>query len=168
MSDFKVVKVPKGGSKIGYKDGELQVPVNPIIPYFEGDGTGPDIWRATQAVLEGAVRKAFDGRREITWMKTYAGLSALQNYDKDTVLPQETLDAFREFHVAIKGPLTTPVGGFAFVCLSCAKEQDGAGGARPEACAACGSDTGRQTPCPRRNGRRSLSSVGRTRRKGYS
>ena len=114
--------VPKDGAKIGYADGKLVVPDNPIIPYFPGDGTGPDIWKATQVVIDGAVSKAYKGKKNIAWMEVYAGLTALKHYDKDTVLPQETLDAFKEYRVGIKGPLTTPAGSFKFVCLDCAAE----------------------------------------------
>jgi isocitrate dehydrogenase len=129
-------KVPVGGEKIGFKDGKLSVPDNPIIPYFPGDGTGPDIWRATQAVLEAAVAKAYDGKKKLVWMEVFAGLTALKNYDKDTVLPQETLDAFKEYRVGIKGPLTTPAGSFKFVCLDCAAELM----ERPATCPKCKSE----------------------------
>ncbi|HVE13576.1 MAG TPA: isocitrate/isopropylmalate family dehydrogenase [Elusimicrobiota bacterium] len=140
MSQYKKIQVPADGAKIEFKNGKLAVPNNPIIPYFEGDGTGPDIWKGTQVVLDGAVAKAYGGKRKISWMRVHAGLTALQNYDKDTVLPQETLDAIKEFRVAIKGPLTTPAGGFKFVCLTCAKEQNEVGGKRPEKCVACSSE----------------------------
>jgi isocitrate dehydrogenase len=138
MADYKNIQVPSDGNKITYKDGQLNVPNNPIIPYFAGDGTGPDIWNATQSVLDAAVEKAYAGKKKIVWMEVYAGLSALQKYDKDTVLPQETLDAFKDFCVGIKGPLTTPVGGFPFVCLTCSKEQGTDG--RPEKCVQCSSE----------------------------
>ncbi len=140
MGSYKKIKVPATGEKIGIKGGAIAVPDQPIIPYFAGDGTGPDIWRATQRVLDAAVEKAYESRRRISWMEIYAGLSALQNYDKDTVLPAETIEAIREFRVAIKGPLTTPSGGFKFVCLICAAEQNGEGGKRPEKCVKCGSE----------------------------
>ena len=141
---YKKIKVP-AGTKIGYKNGKLIVPDDPIIPFTEGDGTGPDLWRATKVVLDAAVEKAYGGKKRIAWMEVFMGLTGLQNYDKDTVLPQETLDAFTEYRVAIKGPFTTPVGGFKFVCLTCAKEQNELGGKRPEKCVACGSEwvTGR-------------------------
>ncbi|MDE2290576.1 MAG: hypothetical protein KGL53_00730, partial [Elusimicrobia bacterium] len=140
MANYRKIEVPKDGAKIAYKNGKLQVPENPIIPYFPGDGTGPDIWKGTQTVLDGAVRHAYQGKRRIAWMEVSAGLTALQRYDKDTVLPQETLDAFKEFCVSIKGPLTTPVGGHRFVCLTCAKEQNEKDGKRPETCVQCGSE----------------------------
>jgi isocitrate dehydrogenase len=135
MGKYKKVKVP-AGEKIGWKDGKLQVPDNPIIPFFPGDGTGPDIWNATKLVLDAAVAKAYGGKKKIAWMEVFAGLTALKNYDKDTVLPQETLDAFTEFRVGIKGPLTTPAGGFKFVCLDCAAELND----RPAKCPKCSSE----------------------------
>ncbi|MBI4345656.1 MAG: NADP-dependent isocitrate dehydrogenase [Elusimicrobia bacterium] len=140
MAKFQKISVPKDGQKIEYKNGKLVVPDNPIIPYFEGDGTGPDIWRASQIVFDAAVAKAYGGKRKIAWMQTYAGLTALQNYDKDTVLPQDTLDAITEFKVAIKGPLTTPAGGFKYVCLVCAAEQNELDGKRPDKCVKCSSE----------------------------
>ncbi|MBI4387078.1 MAG: hypothetical protein HY551_06825, partial [Elusimicrobia bacterium] len=140
MPAYRKVKVPPNGSRIGWQGGKLQVPDNPVIPFIEGDGTGPDIWRASRIVLDAVVDKAYKGKRRIAWMEVHAGLCALQNYDKDTVLPQETLDAITEFRVAIKGPLTTPVGGFKYVCLVCAAEQNEAAGRRPEECVKCGSE----------------------------
>ena len=128
--------VPKDGAKIGYANGKLVVPDNPIIPFFPGDGTGPDIWKASKLVIDGAVEKAYKGKKKIAWMEVYAGLTALKHYDKDTVLPQETLDAFKEFRVGIKGPLTTPAGSFKFVCLDCAAELMD----RPAACPKCKSE----------------------------
>ncbi|UPT72425.1 MAG: isocitrate/isopropylmalate family dehydrogenase [Elusimicrobiota bacterium] len=128
--------VPANGAKIGYKDGKIQVPDNPIVPYFPGDGTGPDIWKATKIVLDGAVELAYKGKKKIAWMEVYAGLSALKAYDKDTVLPQETLDAFKEYRVGLKGPLTTPAGSFKFVCLDCAAELMD----RPANCPKCKSE----------------------------
>ena len=98
------------GSKITIApDGRLTVPDDPIIPYIEGDGIGPDIWRATQKVLDAAVAKAYEGRRRIAWLEVLAGEKAF-NTDGEW-LPEATLAAVREYHVAIKGPLTTPVGG---------------------------------------------------------
>ena len=125
--------VPKNGAKIGFENGKLLVPDNPIIPYFPGDGTGPDIWKAARLVIDGAVERAYRGKKKIAWMEVYAGLTALKNYDKDTVLPQETLDAFKDYRVGIKGPLTTPAGSFKFVCLECAAELM----ERPAACPKC-------------------------------
>jgi len=103
------VLVPTGGSKISIKDGKLQVPDNPIIPFVEGDGTGRDIWRASVRVFEAAVEKAYGGKRKIHWMEVYAGEKAYQLFQ--TWLPDETTIAFKEFVVGIKGPLTTPIGG---------------------------------------------------------
>jgi len=106
---YQLLKVPSGGEKITTKDGKLQVPVNPIIPFVEGDGTGPDIWRASKRVLDAAVEKAYLGRRTICWMEVYAGQKAYDRFG--SWLPDETVQAFNEFLVGIKGPLTTPIGG---------------------------------------------------------
>src|SRR5512141_2697999 len=101
--------VPEGGQKITFSGGKLQVPDHPVIPFIEGDGTGPDIWRSSVRVLDAAVAKAYGGKRQIKWMEVYAGQ---KSFDKlQTWLPDETIDAFREFLVGIKGPLTTPIGG---------------------------------------------------------
>jgi len=108
MSD-PIVRVPAGGEKILIRDGKLQVPDHPIIPFVEGDGTGRDIWRASQRVFDAAVQKAYGGKRKIYWMEVYAGEKAYTNFG--TWLPEETVEAFREYLVGIKGPLTTPVGG---------------------------------------------------------
>jgi isocitrate dehydrogenase len=106
---YQNITVPADGARITIKDGVLQVPDRPILPFIEGDGTGPDIWRASVRVLDAAVEKAYGGRRKIAWMEVYAGG---KSYDKlGTWLPDETVEAFREFLVGIKGPLTTPVGG---------------------------------------------------------
>ncbi len=103
------VKVPAGGAKISIKDGKLQVPDNPILPFVEGDGTGRDIWRASVRVFDAAVEKAYKGKRKIHWMEVYAGEKAFRQFN--SWLPDETTEAFREFLVGIKGPLTTPIGG---------------------------------------------------------
>ncbi len=103
------VTVPVSGAKITILNGALHVPPNPIIPYIEGDGTGPDIWRATVRVLDAAVAKAYAGTRKIHWMEVLAGGKA--NELANTWLPDETVDACREYLVSIKGPLTTPIGG---------------------------------------------------------
>jgi len=97
------------GEKITIKDGKLQVPNNPIIPFIEGDGTGPDIWAASQRVFDAAVEKAYKGERKIEWKEVYAGENSFNKFGE--WLPQETIDAFREYLVGIKGPLTTPIGG---------------------------------------------------------
>lgn len=131
---------PSEGEKITIENGQIKVPDNPIIPFIEGDGIGPDIWQATKPVLDSAVEKAYGGKRKIVWFRVYAGLSALQLYGNDRVLPEDTLTAIRDYHVALKGPLTTPVGGFAYVCLVCAAEQDGPDGKRPVKCVKCGSE----------------------------
>ena len=94
---------------ISRKNGQLVVPDDPIIPFIEGDGTGPDIWRASVRVLDAAVEKAFSGKRRISWKEVYAGEKAFQQFNN--WLPDDTVDAFREYYVGIKGPLTTPVGG---------------------------------------------------------
>ena len=102
-------KVPAAGEKITIENGRLRVPEQPIVPFIEGDGTGPDIWRASVRVLDAAVAKAYGGKRKIQWMEVFAGQKSfdmMANW-----LPDETVDAFREFLVGIKGPLTTPVGG---------------------------------------------------------
>ncbi len=95
--------------KITIQNGTLRVPDDPIIPFIEGDGTGPDIWRASVRVFDAAVEKAYGGRRRIEWMEVYAGEKAFKKFS--TWLPDETVEAFREFLVGIKGPLTTPIGG---------------------------------------------------------
>lgn len=100
---------PPNGSSITMQNGKLVVPDNPIIPYIEGDGTGPDIWRATVRVLDAAVESAYSGQRKIHWMEVYAGQKANRLFN--TWLPDETVDACRDYLVSIKGPLTTPIGG---------------------------------------------------------
>jgi isocitrate dehydrogenase len=102
-------EVPEGGHRIDLLNNKLQVPENPIIPFIEGDGTGRDIWRASQRVLDAAVQKAYGGRRKMMWMEVYAGEKAFTQFQ--SWLPEETLNAFKEFLVGIKGPLTTPIGG---------------------------------------------------------
>ncbi len=106
---YTIIKVPEGGEKIRKPGSELIVPDNPIIPFVEGDGTGPDIWRASVRVFDAAVEKAYKGKRKIFWMEVYAGEKAYKNFG--SWLPDETIQAFREFLVGIKGPLTTPIGG---------------------------------------------------------
>ena len=105
------VKQPTQGAKIAMQDGKLMVPSNPIIPFVEGDGTGPDIWRASVRVLDAAVEKAYGGERKIEWLEVYAGEKAVNTYGEGVWLPDETLEMFREYLFGIKGPLTTPVGG---------------------------------------------------------
>jgi isocitrate dehydrogenase len=107
--EYKIVKVPQGGEKIAIQNGVLQVPDHPIIPFVEGDGTGRDIWRASVRVFDAAVEKAYGGKRKIHWMEVYAGEKSFKLFN--TWLPDETIEAFKEFLVGIKGPLTTPIGG---------------------------------------------------------
>lgn len=104
------IKVPAQGEKITMQDGKLSVPNRPIIPFVEGDGTGPDIWKASVRVLDAAVEIAYGGEKKIEWMEVYAGEKSLEVYGANEWLPQGTLDAFREYLFGIKGPLTTPVG----------------------------------------------------------
>ncbi len=107
---YQKIQIP-AGEKISIHQGKLQVPDQPIIGFIEGDGTGPDIWRAAQPVLDAAVAKAYGGRRRIAWAEIYAGEKANAVYGEAIWLPEETLEFIREYLVAIKGPLTTPVGG---------------------------------------------------------
>lgn len=108
MTDPKPIP-PENGSKISMENGVLKVPDNPIIPYIEGDGTGPDIWKATVRVLDAAVAAAYGGRRQIHWVEIYAGQKSNELFN--TWLPDQTVDACRQYLVSIKGPLTTPIGG---------------------------------------------------------
>jgi isocitrate dehydrogenase len=101
--------IPRDGSKIALVNGRLAVPDRPIIPFIEGDGTGRDIWRASVRVLDAAVEKAYGGRRRIAWTEVYAGEKAFTRFNN--WLPDETIEAFREYVIGIKGPLTTPIGG---------------------------------------------------------
>ena len=109
MASYRFAKVPSNGERIGFNGRTVDVPNNPIIPFVEGDGTGPDIWRASVRVFDAAVEKAYAGERRIAWMEVFAGEKAHTNFND--WLPQETVDAMQEFRVSIKGPLTTPVGG---------------------------------------------------------
>lgn len=109
---YEKLTPPGAGTPITVNaDGTLQVPDNPIIPFIEGDGTGPDIWAASQRVLDAAVEKAYGGKKKIEWFEVYAGEKSNVVYGENTWLPEDTLTAIREYVVAIKGPLTTPVGG---------------------------------------------------------
>ena len=105
---YKDVTPPVGG-KISVQNGKLTVPDNPILPFIRGDGTGPDIWRASERVFDAAVQKAYGGKRKIAWFEVFAGETAKNKFDN--WLPDDTVDAFKEYLVGIKGPLTTPVGG---------------------------------------------------------
>src|SRR6202142_918738 len=106
---YNGVAVPADGKTIGYANGKYDVPANPIIPFIEGDGTGRDIWKASRSVFDAAVERAYKGKRRVAWYEVFAGEKAKAKYD--TWLPDDSVDAVREFRVAIKGPLTTPVGG---------------------------------------------------------
>ena len=105
------IKVPATGEKITYKNNKLVVPDNPIIPYIEGDGIGVDITPVMLNVIDAAVEKAYDGKRKISWMEIYCGEKSVKIYGNDEWLPDETLQACKDYKVSIKGPLTTPVGG---------------------------------------------------------
>ena len=106
----KVIDAPQG-EKITMDGNNLNVPNKPIIPFIEGDGTGPDIWNASKIVLDAAVKKAYNGEREISWLEVYAGDKSNDVYGENTWLPEETLEKIEEYKIAIKGPLTTPIGG---------------------------------------------------------
>jgi isocitrate dehydrogenase len=108
---YRNLTAPPQGDAITKRDGRLEVPSHPIIPFIEGDGTGPDIWKASVRVFDAAVAKAYGGKRRVAWMEIYAGDKANEVYGPNTWLPEETNEVIREFKVAIKGPLTTPVGG---------------------------------------------------------
>ncbi|HEY1264048.1 MAG TPA: NADP-dependent isocitrate dehydrogenase [Terriglobales bacterium] len=108
-SSYNGVPVPKEGAPISYKPGRYEVPDNPIIPFIEGDGTGRDIWKASVRVFDAAAQKAYKSKRKVVWYEVFAGEKAKHKFD--TWLPDETVNAIRDYRVAIKGPLTTPVGG---------------------------------------------------------
>jgi isocitrate dehydrogenase len=109
MDSYNGIPVPAEGQPIEFREGRFAVPDRPIIPFIEGDGTGPDIWRASKAVFDAAVEKAYGGQRKVVWFEVFAGEKAFQKFN--TWLPDDTLKAIQRFRVAIKGPLTTPVGG---------------------------------------------------------
>lgn len=111
MARYEKLKPPSRGETISVSDGTLNVPDHPIIPFIEGDGTGPDIWKASQRVFDAAVNRAYGGKRSIVWFEVYAGEKANSVYGQNTWLHEDTLQAIRDHTVAIKGPLTTPVGG---------------------------------------------------------
>jgi isocitrate dehydrogenase len=106
---YNGLPVPANGARITYSNGRYQVPDNPIIPFIEGDGTGRDIWKASVRVFDAAVQKAYQGKRRVAWYEVFAGEKAKAEFNN--WLPDDTVNAIREFRVAIKGPLTTPVGG---------------------------------------------------------
>ena len=109
MSSFNGVPVPSDGARIDFADDRFVVPDSPIIPYIEGDGTGRDIWKAARRVFDAAVEKAFGGKRRLVWYEVFAGEKAFKQFGE--WLPEGTLEAIKQFRIAIKGPLTTPVGG---------------------------------------------------------
>src|SRR6478609_9833107 len=108
-ASYNGMSVPSDGHAIGYREGKYAVPDNPVVPFIEGDGTGRDIWKASVRVFDAAVEKAYKGKRQIAWFEIFAGEKAMSNFN--TWLPDDSIAAIREFRVAIKGPLTTPVGG---------------------------------------------------------
>jgi len=108
---YKKIKVPKKGQKISYDNGKIIVPDDPIIPYIEGDGIGVDITPPMINVVDEAIKIAYGGKKKIEWMEVFCGEKATKVYGKDTWLPDETIDALKDFVISIKGPLTTPVGG---------------------------------------------------------
>ncbi len=108
---YEKIAPPTTGSQVTFNNGEPIVPDNPIIPFIRGDGTGVDIWPASQKVIDAAVAKAYKGAREISWFRVYAGDEACEQYGTYQYLPEDTLKAIKEYGIAIKGPLTTPVGG---------------------------------------------------------
>ena len=121
--EFKYIQIPPEGQVIREKKGKLIIPGNPYIPFIEGDGTGPDIWRASKRVFDAAVNMAYQSQRKIVWVEIFAGEKAKRVYNE--WLPQETLDAISYFKIAIKGPLTTPVGGgFRSLNVSLRQELD--------------------------------------------
>ncbi|RPI06250.1 MAG: NADP-dependent isocitrate dehydrogenase [Ignavibacteriae bacterium] len=111
MASYTKLKPPVSGEPIRFTGGKLNVPDKPIIPFIEGDGTGPDIWRASQRVIDAAVQNAYEGKKKIAWFEVFAGEKANLVYGPNTWLPDDTLAAIKEHIVAIKGPLTTPIGG---------------------------------------------------------
>ncbi|MFA6341345.1 MAG: NADP-dependent isocitrate dehydrogenase [Fibrobacteraceae bacterium] len=138
MPKYEHIEIPANGSPITLTHGKLNVPDQPIVPFIEGDGIGPDIWKSAVRVLDAAVEKAYQGQKKIAWMEVFAGEKANKIYGEGTWLPKETVDAFREYLVGIKGPLTTPIGGGIrslnvalrqdldlFVCLRPVKYYDG-------------------------------------------
>lgn len=108
---YEKITPPTTGDRITFKEGQPIVPDCPIIPFIRGDGTGVDLWPASQNVIDAAVKTAYNGQRKITWLKVYAGDEACEQYGTYQYLPEDTLQAIKEYGVAIKGPLTTPIGG---------------------------------------------------------
>ena len=108
-SSYSGIAVPAEGKRIEYSGGKFQIPDSPVIPFIEGDGTGRDIWKASRRVFDAAVEKAYSGKRKIAWLEVYAGEKSFNQFKE--WLPNDTVEAIRDFRIAIKGPLTTPVGG---------------------------------------------------------
>ena len=111
MPSFKKLTIPTTGERITFQKGKPIVPDHPIVPFIRGDGTGVDIWPATQKVLDSAIAFSYGGKRKINWFKIYAGDEACENYGTYNYLPEDTIEAIKFYGVAIKGPLTTPIGG---------------------------------------------------------
>src|SRR5438270_7153465 len=109
QASYNGIAVPADGQPIEYSNGKFNVPNNPIIPFIEGDGTGRDIWKASQRVFDAAVEKVSKGSRKVAWYEVFAGEKSFQKFG--SWLPNDTLSAIQEFRISIKGPLTTPVGG---------------------------------------------------------
>ncbi len=109
QSTYNGLALPKDGAPIQYSNGQFTIPDNPIIPFIEGDGTGRDIWKASQRVFDAAVEKAYGGKRSIKWFEIFAGEKAYRQFSN--WLPDDSVNAARDLRVSIKGPLTTPVGG---------------------------------------------------------
>src|SRR6202040_3481048 len=108
-SSYNNLSVPANGKPIEYSGGKFQIPDNPVIPFIEGDGTGRDVWKASRRVFDAAVENAYGGKRRVAWFEVFAGEKAFNAFKE--WLPDETVDAARDFRVSLKGPLTTPVGG---------------------------------------------------------
>src|ERR1700720_2884825 len=109
QASYNGIAVPANGQAIEYSNGKFTVPNHPIIPFIEGDGTGRDIWKASQRVFDAAVDLVYSGKRKISWFEVFAGEKAFNEFKE--WLPKETVEAVRDFRISIKGPLTTPVGG---------------------------------------------------------
>jgi len=122
MIKFEKLVPPAGGTQIAIKDGKLRIPDDPIIPCIEGDGIGRDIWRASVRVFDAAVKKAYGGKKRIAWFEIFAGEKAVANYGEGVWMPEDTIKAISNYYVAIKGPLTTPIGG-GFRSLNVAMRQ---------------------------------------------
>jgi isocitrate dehydrogenase len=111
MASYQKITPPSAGQAVSFENGQVRVPEHVILPFIRGDGIGPDIWAASQRVFDAAVEKAFGGKRRVEWFEIFAGEGAIRHYGENQWLPEDTLQAIRDYKVAIKGPLTTPVGG---------------------------------------------------------